>query len=716
MKFRICLLIAILGLGSTAAAQNVVVLGNNVATGVFNTPPPIATTGAVTNPTEIGADLAGTIVPSGHPTVGFVEWGLTQLYGNVTTQTSVGAGTTSQPFSVTINIAECAQTYQWRLVALQTDTGLTDYGDPNTFTTSACPAPPPAPTVTTTAATFVDATFATLNGTVNPNGTSTTCLWEYGVGNYGSTTTAHDAGFGSSVVAIEHGPLTNLLCGTLYQDRAVCTNSGGVTTSSPGSTFTTLACPPGGARTVLTESDLTSVGRFVLPNNAFGSNQAQYSRGIAIRYESGTPHLLVLAGGHLQEYSIPTPVVSGTPPTATLLKDYGAPNTALMVQANGVTGTGIHVPELYGMCYEPTEGAAYIWYGDNYNSVASTANNPSTIKMVLNYAAGTATQSGPWNFAGINVKAVQSGCINIPTYWSSVYTPGKTLSAGFGGYFSILSVGDPRPAPSMFAFAPVTNEATMSELPTTALMNYGTELFLRGTVSPAFENRFDSADPKYINSWGDNVIAGTWVYTPTKHGVLFDVRVQRGVGDYVNSGLRFEGGVHRFYVVNPDVLAQVAQESLQPNQVQASSFFDNKYYDIDYNTYPWGLAPLVSLSSVTLSGTTATATSTAAHNLATGDFLIVKGADQSAYNVVSQITKIDNTHFSFGGVTSGTTTPATGTITARKMNSSFPTSATNSNPRGGVTFDDTTQRVYAAANTNVIAGQTRFTIYVFSVP
>ena len=63
----------------------------------------------------------------------------------------------------------------------------TTYGADMTFFTTSTP----APTVTKGAATGISGTGATLNGTVNANGFSTTVTFQYGTDtNYGNTVTA----------------------------------------------------------------------------------------------------------------------------------------------------------------------------------------------------------------------------------------------------------------------------------------------------------------------------------------------------------------------------------------------------------------------------------------------------------------------------------------------------------------------------------------------
>jgi len=90
-------------------------------------------------------------------------------------------------------------------------------------------------------------------------------------------------------------------------------------------------------------------------------------------------------------------------------------------------------------------------------------------------------------------------------------------------------------------------------------------------------------------------------------------------------------------------------------------------FDLVSKTWsPWSsLTPgaAVNVSSITLSSTTATVTTSAAHGLSDGDPVNIAGANQAAYNGIKVATYVDSTHFTFE-TTAGTTTPATGTITA----------------------------------------------------
>ena len=106
----------------------------------------------------------------------------------------------------------------------------------------ATPLPGVAPTVLTLAATGVTRSGATLNGSVNPNGASTTASFQYGLTtSYGSTVTATPSpGAGSAAVPVS-AAIGTLACDQQYHFRATATNATG-TTNGSDLTFTTAAC------------------------------------------------------------------------------------------------------------------------------------------------------------------------------------------------------------------------------------------------------------------------------------------------------------------------------------------------------------------------------------------------------------------------------------------------------------------------------------------
>lgn len=100
------------------------------------------------------------------------------------------------------------------------------------------------PTVVTTAASSITATGATLNGTVNANGGSTTVTFDYGLTTgYGSTVTATQSPVTGNTVTPVSAPVTGLQPNMLYHFRVVGVNSAG-TSNGNDMTFTTVAAPP----------------------------------------------------------------------------------------------------------------------------------------------------------------------------------------------------------------------------------------------------------------------------------------------------------------------------------------------------------------------------------------------------------------------------------------------------------------------------------------
>jgi hypothetical protein len=110
---------------------------------------------------------------------------------------------------------------------------------------------PATPIVTTTAATSVIGTTATLNGSVNPSGFSTDYHFEWGTTtSYGTSTATVNAGSGTSAVVV-NANISGLAAGITYHFRLVGVNSEGTSTGND-MTFT-----PGAA--VLTTVDASAI-------------------------------------------------------------------------------------------------------------------------------------------------------------------------------------------------------------------------------------------------------------------------------------------------------------------------------------------------------------------------------------------------------------------------------------------------------------------------
>lgn len=241
---------------------------------------PTSATGSATNITLSSATLNGTLNPNGASAWYYFEYGKTTSYGSTTTTTSAGSGTTAVSVSANITELDSGITYHYRLVGA--NSAGTNYGSDETFVTS-----PSAPSVTTDAATSVTIDGATLNGTVNPNGASTTYYFEYGITtSYGSTTTVTGAGSGTSAVSV-NASISGLELNTTYHFRLVATNSVG-TTNGSDQTFTTNALTPSvstGSATSVTSNSAILNGT-INPNGASTTYYFEY--GITTAYGSTT--------------------------------------------------------------------------------------------------------------------------------------------------------------------------------------------------------------------------------------------------------------------------------------------------------------------------------------------------------------------------------------------------------------------------------------------
>lgn len=192
---------------------------------------PSATTEAASFITSGAADLHGSVNPHGCETNYVFEYGTTTSYGGLAGGGLAGSGTSNVSVEGTVAGLLPGTLYHYRISATNSN-GTTKGGD-QVFTT-----PSEKPAVTTEEATSITTTGATLNGSVNPKGASTTFEFEYGTTtSYGKKSEIGSAGSGTSSVK-ESRSITGLTTGTLYHFRLVATNGNG-TTNGADKTFKT---------------------------------------------------------------------------------------------------------------------------------------------------------------------------------------------------------------------------------------------------------------------------------------------------------------------------------------------------------------------------------------------------------------------------------------------------------------------------------------------
>ncbi|NSW94707.1 MAG: fibronectin type III domain-containing protein, partial [Bacteroidales bacterium] len=190
-------------------------------------PSATATTNAASGVGNTTATLNGTVNAKGTTATVTFEYGLTTSYGSTVTATpSPVTGSSNTDVSASVTGLTPGTTYHFRVKAV--NCGGTVNGSDQTFTTSC-----PSATATTNPATGVTYTTATLNGTVNANGSSTTVTFEYGLTTaYGSTVTATQSPVtGSSNTAVS-ASITELIPGATYHYRVKAVNCGGTITGT----------------------------------------------------------------------------------------------------------------------------------------------------------------------------------------------------------------------------------------------------------------------------------------------------------------------------------------------------------------------------------------------------------------------------------------------------------------------------------------------------
>ena len=217
---------------------------------------PAVTTSPATGVNDTGAKLNGTVNPAGQPTSYAFQWGPTTGYGHETPLTSAGSGTSASSLSASLTGLASGSTYHFRIIAM--NASGTSVGADQSFATTGTPPPPspPPPAANTGSAGKISASSATVTGTVNPAGQSTTYYFEYGPSsNYGFETSAAGAGAGLSEQSVSAN-LSGLPASTTFHYRVVAVSNGGTALGSD-KTFST-ATPPAASTGGTTRVDASS--------------------------------------------------------------------------------------------------------------------------------------------------------------------------------------------------------------------------------------------------------------------------------------------------------------------------------------------------------------------------------------------------------------------------------------------------------------------------
>jgi MYXO-CTERM domain-containing protein len=219
----------------------------------FTTQPtaPSVTTSSASMLTGSTAQLNGSVNPGGAATTAWFRYATSSpgtcndtfgVRAPLAGGSSIAAGTSVVSFNQPISGLSPNTTYFY--CAIASNSVGTSFGSVLSFTT------PQAPTVTTTAATLVTNTTAQLNGTVNPNGATTTAYFRFGLTNPGTCndtfgsrapTTGGPTYSGTTVQSFAQS-IGSLSQGTTYYYCAIATSAEGTSFGAVLS-FTTAGPP-----------------------------------------------------------------------------------------------------------------------------------------------------------------------------------------------------------------------------------------------------------------------------------------------------------------------------------------------------------------------------------------------------------------------------------------------------------------------------------------
>jgi hypothetical protein len=181
---------------------------------------PVVITNPAANVASFSATLNGAVDPHGLATTLYFQYGTTTSYGHTTANQSK-TGNTYQNVVANISGLSAGTTYHFRIVA--TNSSGTRYGSDRTFTTLAATGPPVA---ITNPATNVASSSATLNGTVDPHGLTTSVHFQYGTTTSYGLTTPNQSKSGNTYQNVSAN-ISGLSASTTYHFRIVATNSSG---------------------------------------------------------------------------------------------------------------------------------------------------------------------------------------------------------------------------------------------------------------------------------------------------------------------------------------------------------------------------------------------------------------------------------------------------------------------------------------------------------
>ena len=303
-----------------------------------------------------------------------------------------------------------------------------------------------SPTATTGAATGITMTGATLNGTVNANGFSTTVYFEYGLDtSYGSTWPADQSPVTGSTDTAVTATLAELSAYTTYHYRLVATNTNG-TTNGADMTFTTLDIPPSvvtaaatgvGADTAILNGTVNAHGYSTTVEFEYGTDT---SYGTTVTADQSpvsstftipvTRTLTGLANNTTYHFRIKASNVNGTSYGLDMTFTIGTVGTAPTATTNAATAIGTISATLNGTVNAGNSATTVTFeYGldTGYGNIAVAAQSPVTGSTDTAVSAAV-TELLPNTTYHYRVSAINAnGSDNGADFFMSQHLVGRSL-------------------------------------------------------------------------------------------------------------------------------------------------------------------------------------------------------------------------------------------------------------------------------------------------
>ena len=470
------------------------------------------------------------------------------------------------------------------------------------------------PTVTTTAATGITAAAATLNGTVNANGYSTTVTFQYGLTvAYGTTVPGVPSPVTGSTATSVSAALSGLAPCTLYHYRCVGVNSGG-TTNGNDMTFTTL-CP---APTVVTTAASGITGTTATLNGTVNANNSatvtSFDYGLTVAYGTNIPGNPLNVSGNtvtavngaisgllpntLYHFRINGVSASGTTNGGDLTFTTSAIAPTVVTQA--ATGVNTTIATLNGTvnANNSSTTVTFNWgltvaYGNTVAATPGTVSGTTVTNVLANLTGLISNTTYHFRVSGVNSAGTSNG--NDMTFTTvcavagnagPITGPGNVCNGGSGYVFSISPVANASGYVWTFPLGAVITSGNNTNSVTVSFPNpsYSGNIFVYATGCAG--NGASSQMPLNVNPNATPTISGPGTACQGNPGYIY--MTQSGMTNYVwtiTGGLITSGGATSAATVTWNT-AGVENLSVNYNNAAGCPALQPTVYNVTVNALP----------------------------------------------------------------------------------------------------------------------------------